>query len=293
MESTSTGSSRAPTNFTLLAKEFRSQLDAQGTVDRRHYLFSIAVGIDPGEIDLPSVAPSADFFNIMTYNFHGASMKRGDVTNFENPLESAPGDPTPGLNVDAVIKKFLATGVSPSKFVLGITSYAHSYAGVGSASNGLYQPYSGAGPSTFTTPGILTFKDVRLNYIPKCQPHVIGDWHSSWLYCPGPKVFISYESVEEIREKAVFANKESLGGLMLWELGADDNATLLSEANLVLNGGCAVGAQWDACGSSVCNDGTCQAGIVTNCTSPSHPVCTSGCAGHGGVNTSLGCVRTP
>ena len=179
----------------------------------------------------------------------------------------------------------LATGVSPSKFVLGITSYAHSYAAVGSANNGLYQPYSGAGPGTFGTPGILTFKDIQLNYVAKCKSHVVGAWHSSWLYCPGDKVFISYESGEEVREKAVFIGKQSLLGLMLWELGADDNATLLSEANDVLNSGCAVGAQWDACGSSVCNDGTCQAGIVTNCANLSRLVCTNGCGGHGGVNT--------
>jgi hypothetical protein len=55
---------------------------------------------------------------------------------------------------------------------------------------------------------------------------------------------------------------------------------------------CIVGKQSVSyCPSSVCNDGTCQAGIPTNCAYPSSPTCTDGCGGHGGVNPNLGCVQ--
>jgi chitinase len=283
-------------NFILLAKEFRQQLDAQGAADGHAYLFSIAISVatNPPEIDLVAVAPFVNFFNVMSYNYHGArGTPGGDLTNFENPLQSPPSDPTPGANVDATVKGLLASGVAPEKFVLGITSNAHSYAGVSPTNDGLYQSYSGPGPKTYAAAGILTFKDVRANYLPKCSAHVIGAWHSSWLYCATDQVFISYESVEEVREKAVYVDKMSLGGIMLWELGADDNAMLLAEVNRVMNKGCAVGAQSDACGYAVCNDGTCQPGLVTSCANPSRPVCTNACAGRGGVNASLGCVQTP
>jgi hypothetical protein len=56
--------------------------------------------------------------------------------------------------------------------------------------------------------------------------------------------------------------------------------------------GCIVGEQSvSLCPANVCNDGSCQAGIITNCANPSQPTCTNGCGNHGGVNASLGCVQ--
>lgn len=56
--------------------------------------------------------------------------------------------------------------------------------------------------------------------------------------------------------------------------------------------GCIVGEQSVSLRpSNECNDGTCQAGIITNCGNPSQPTCTNGCANHGGVNPNLGCVQ--
>jgi hypothetical protein len=55
---------------------------------------------------------------------------------------------------------------------------------------------------------------------------------------------------------------------------------------------CLVGEQSQSwCPSNECNDGSCQAGIITSCANPLQPTCTDGCANHGGVNPNLGCVQ--
>jgi hypothetical protein len=59
-----------------------------------------------------------------------------------------------------------------------------------------------------------------------------------------------------------------------------------------LAGACTVGQQSDTlCAANVCNDGSCQSGVITSCANPNAPTCTNGCANHGGVNSSLGCVQ--
>ena len=58
-------------------------------------------------------------------------------------------------------------------------------------------------------------------------------WHDEakvpWLFDDKRSVMISYDDVESLRHKAEYVNKHKLGGVMFWELSADDaKATLLT-----------------------------------------------------------------
>ncbi len=211
-------------NVTLLLHELRTQLNAAGRQRNRHYFSTMAIGVIPGSVDVSAVQANLDWFNVMAYNFHGARVNsQGDITNFNAPLLGSPEEPNPGPNIDQSIKGFITAGVQPRKLVIGIPAYAHSYAGVGSANGGLYQPYSGPGPGTYTPmSGILTYKDVMDNYLPRCGPPVFDNFSmSSSLYCKQDHMWISPNMDGDVFAKAAYAMKNNLGGLMLWELGAD------------------------------------------------------------------------
>jgi chitinase len=211
-------------NVTLLLQELRTQLNAAGRQQNRHFLSTMAIGVTAGSVDVSAVQTSLDWFNVMAYNFHEARANpQDDVTNFNAPLFGAPEDPSPGANIDQSIKWFIAAGVHPRKLVIGIPAYAHSYAGVDAANGGLYRSYSGPGPGTYTpTSGILTYKDVMDNYLPKCGPPAFDNFSkSSSMYCKQDRIWISPNMHGDVFAKAAYVIKNDLGGLMLWELGAD------------------------------------------------------------------------
>src|SRR5581483_783437 len=61
-------------NFTALLKEFRSQLDALGAKNSKHYLLTIAAPAGQqnfSNMDLAKVAAQLDYLNLETYDYHG------------------------------------------------------------------------------------------------------------------------------------------------------------------------------------------------------------------------------
>jgi chitinase len=212
-------------NVTLFIHELRTQLNAAGRQLNRHFLSTMAINMTADFIDIATVQTSLDWFNVMAYNIHYPNNNpQNAVTNFNAPLLLSPNDPAPNaISIDESIKKFIAAGVQPRKLVIGIPAYAHSYADVDGVNGGLYQPYSGPGPGTFTPmSGILTYKDIMDNYLRKCGPPDFDDFtKSSLIYCAQDRIWISPNMDGDVFAKAAYVMNNDLGGLMLWELGAD------------------------------------------------------------------------
>jgi chitinase len=221
-------------DFAALAQEFRTQLDDAGSAAGTSYLLTASIGIDPeayGGTSLATAQSLFDWLNLMAYNLNSprADPSRA-LTRFNAPLYGSPAEPSPaGPNVDAAIQSYLAAGVSADKIVLGVHAYAHSYAGVDSSGGGLYQPYTGPGPGTWS-PGSLTYQDVYDNYMPRSGAPAWDDsTQSTSMYLADDQVWISPQMPGDVVAKAIYAVKQRLGGLMLWELGADkpdENALL-------------------------------------------------------------------
>jgi chitinase len=211
-------------NFTLLIREFRDQLNALGRQQSRHFTLTLSIKAGPTNIDLANLQISLDWLHVMTYNFHAPTMNASNkVTNFNAPILGSPNDPTPGINIDTFIQALLGLGMNSRKLVLGIPAYAHAYAGVDSTNGGLYQSYTGPGPGTYTPgSGMLTYKDVMDNYLTTCGPPGWDDFtESSSMYCATDRIWISPNMAGDVYAKASYVMKHNLGGLMLWELGAD------------------------------------------------------------------------
>jgi chitinase len=217
-------------NLTALLAEIRSQLDAQGEVDGRHYLLTIAAPAGPSHIanlQLALIYPQLDWINLMTYDFAVASRPE---TNFVAPLFTGQG----ALNVDSAVNSYLGAGVPPDKIVMGVRFVGTGWRGVGSTNNGLYQPDTGPAPGTWDLPaaspsGSFGYQDIEDNYLPSYTRSWDPEAQVPWLYNAGTGIMISYEDPQSLTSKVDYVLSKQLGGIMIWELGADDNkGTLLS-----------------------------------------------------------------
>jgi chitinase len=218
-------------NFTTLLQQLRGQLEAQGAADGRGYLLTIAAPAGQKNItnlQLAQIHPLLDWINLESYDFSTASSSE---TNFNAPLFTGKGD----LNVDAAVKSYLAGGVPAGKIVLGVRFVGTGWQGVGPTNNGLYQDNSGPAQGTWDkageSTGSLGYQDIEDNYLPVYTRSWDSEAQVPWLYNADTGIMISYEDPESLTAKANYAVSNGLGGVMIWELGADDSAGTL--ANVV------------------------------------------------------------
>lgn len=208
-------------NFTLLLAELRRQLDAQGKNDKRHYELTIAASARPSEIaniELDRIVPLLDFIGVMTYDYHTG----GSIAHFNAPLFAAASDPTPDLNVDASIRAFLGGGVPPEKLLVGIPFFARAYGGVPNVNAGFLQPSKGPPRDWRESDGGWR----RLSRTRLTDPRYTRHWEPSarvpWLYDAKAGTWISYDDPEAVRAKMDYVRERKLGGVIIWELTADD-----------------------------------------------------------------------
>jgi chitinase len=208
-------------NFTLLLAELRLELELQGKKDNRHYELTIAASARPSEIaniELDRIVPLLDFINVMTYDYHTG----GSIAHFNAPLFAAANDPTPELNVDASMRAFLGGGVPASKLLVGIPFFARAYGGVANVNSGLLQPSNGLPAEWRESDGDWR----RLSRTRLHDPRYTRHWDPSarvpWLYDPKAGTWISYDDPEAVRAKMKYVRENQLGGVIIWELGADD-----------------------------------------------------------------------
>jgi len=207
-------------NFTLLLQALREALDAQGVVDGKHYLLTIAGSSGsyyPLNTELSLIHPYLDYATIMTYDIHGT----WDVyTDFNAPLfMNNDISPQYKWSVDSGVRGWQQAGFPLNKLMMGIPFYGYIYGSVNNYNYGLYQPFLGANS--------ITFSQVSANYLN--SPGFIRYFHPEsmvpWLF--NGSIFVSYDDPESIRYKTDYIKTNNMGGAMIWELSQDPNRVLL------------------------------------------------------------------
>ncbi|MFB7618263.1 glycoside hydrolase family 18 protein [Kitasatospora sp. NPDC056181] len=201
-------------NYTLLMQEFRRQLDGLSGRKGPHYLLTAAVAANEtvaDRLELPQLARSVDFLNLMTYDLHGPWEGKGPTNHHAN-LYSDPADPEPRRrSADKAVEHYVERGLPSEQLVLGVPFYAHGWTGVPAGDRGgLYQPATAA-------TGDLSYREVA------AQPGTVytdRDHGASWKY--DGTTFWSYDTPEVITQKARYARWNDLGGVMVWALDGDD-----------------------------------------------------------------------
>jgi chitinase len=224
-------------NMTLLAQEFRRQLDALGK--QRGQAFELTAALPVGRMqsagaydparsfELEKLARTLDFINLMTYDMGTAF---STVSTFNAPLREVPDDPLgPKLrrwnSVEGGVDYYRKQGVPAHKLVLGVPFYGRGFRVSTDANQGLYQPYS----APFDAGDWRAIK-IGLLGDPQWQQH----WHpvaqAPWLYHPRDRIFVSYEDPRSIGIRAQLAKDRGLRGVFMWELTGDDEQHDLLQA---------------------------------------------------------------
>jgi chitinase len=215
-------------NYTLLLAEFRRQLDQLGAADGRHYLLTIVAPPGPGKyahLELGKLPQYLDWISLTTYDFHGPWNAK---TNFNAPLYAGAHDSDP-YNVDAAVQAFLDTGVPADKIVVGVPFFGRGFKGVPATNNGLYQPHSGV-PEGTRGEGIYDWGGIADTYLGAYNRHWHQEAKAPWLYDAHEQIMITYDDPESLAYKVDYVHQHGLGGVMIWELSADDAQGSLVDA---------------------------------------------------------------
>ncbi|MFE4520261.1 glycosyl hydrolase family 18 protein [Kitasatospora sp. NPDC056783] len=237
-------------NFTLLLKEFRTQLDTLGAAQGKRYILSAALpsGQDKiAQLETDKIGAYLDYADVMSYDMHGAWDATGP-TNHQDPLHDSPADPTtpitPGArkyNVDTTLAAYttglpeygIPGGFPANKIVLGIPFYWRGWTGVPAGSNfGLYQ--SATGPTAkkplSQEAGLAAWKELNLT---AAQTHWDPVTESSWAY-DGTN-FWTGDTPQAVQARGAYAKSKGLGGLFAFSLENDDaSATMLNAMDSAL-----------------------------------------------------------
>ena len=132
-------------NATLLAKEFRRQLDAQGRIDGKHYLLTAALPAAKSSTkyyELKDFVKQLDWVNIMAYDYNvvGGPVAAHDTLFLRDPRDPHGNDPT--WNTVGTVAWYLLNGVPANKIVVGVPFYTNQYI---RNDGGLYGPFDNTG----------------------------------------------------------------------------------------------------------------------------------------------------
>lgn len=213
-------------DFTAMVEELRTQLDDAGRIDSKRYGLTIAAPAGPAHyanLELDRLAGLVDWFNLMTYAFHGTW---SSTTNFNAPLFPSSTDPSLSFqriiyNTDAAVQAYLGAGVPADKIVVGVPFYAYGWKGVPDVNHGLYQSSTGLPPGT-RAPGVFTYRDLKSHYLGTFSRYWHDEAQVPWLYDPKGGVMITYDDPASVGVKADYVRTRGLGGVMAWELSSDD-----------------------------------------------------------------------
>jgi chitinase len=240
-------------NFTALLVEFRNQLETLSATTGKHYVMSFdgpAGAQNYVNIDLKKAAEQVEFITIDGYNYAGSWESQ---TNDASPLFDSKQDPLNGqdLDIDATVNAYLAAGVPPYKYTMGLPLYGAGWTGVPNKNHGLYQnstapspvlwangtglcpDLSGntAGCDTLLTPGLATYSTLS---------NLTANGYSTYydpkrvavsLYDPTAGTFYTFDDPSIATLKMLYIEVKvpgGLGGAYVWALKDDDaNGTMV------------------------------------------------------------------
>ncbi|MEV0096091.1 glycoside hydrolase family 18 protein [Streptomyces sp. NPDC050738] len=202
-------------NLTALVHEFRTQLDAYGRGQRKHYDLSAFVPTAPDKIDagyeVRKVMRDFDFVNLQGYDFHVS----GEATTAQQSALFAKND----FSVEGTVDAWLRRGAPARKLVVGMPFYGQGWTGVTGGGDGLGQPAAGPAPATWAN-GTEDYKALKV-LAGSGTYKVYRDWRSgsSWLF-DGTTLW-TYDDPQVLRTKAAYVRVRGLGGAMFWSMDGD------------------------------------------------------------------------
>ncbi len=193
-------------NFTLLVRELRKIFG-----DR--YELSFAAGgfteFLENSVQWENVMPLVDRVNLMTYDLVNGYSK---ITGHHTPLSSSALQKE---SVRAGVQFLDSLKIPLRKIVIGAAFYARVWENVEEKNNGLYQP------GTFKD--FVNYKSFETYFTAEegFQEHFDPPTEAYYRYSPKRKRFATFDHLESVKSKTIYAMKKGLGGIMFWQLSGD------------------------------------------------------------------------
>jgi chitinase len=184
-------------------------------------------------LNLKGIDPFVDFYNVMTYDFHGGWESK---TGHQAAMTGDPG----GYDVVTAIDQFRDAGIALDKVVLGAPAYTRAWGGVTAGSSVGYQQAGNASlaPGSFEK-GNYNQKDMITGILNDSFSLVWDDTSkAAFAYNPTTQIWSSIETTATIAGKAAYVETAGLGGMMFWALSNDSSGqqSLIAAAHDLLSG---------------------------------------------------------
>ena len=180
------------------------------------YLLSMATPSEPGHwgnYDFAKLTPIVDFFNVMTYDFHGPWTKH---TGFNSPLFPNGKDPEHDGSIEESVDLYLnQLGVPADKINLGTAFYGYEF-----PSSQLFAACDCEKTTHYRNYGSEVKQRLSTGEWTK---HVDSISMAPYLtHDTGVPGFITYDDPQSTARKVIYALKvRELGGVFMWELSED------------------------------------------------------------------------
>lgn len=224
-----------PELFVKFVGEFKKQLGINVSL-------SLATSAEPKKIDallFPELNQIVDIYNIMTYDFTSGS--QGDAFTGHHTCPYADNeDPVVNrrvMSAENAGKYYVNKGANKGKINIGVAFYGRGFA-ISNESSGdqpinsaFFQSLGGIDFGTWEV-GMLDYYDIMRNY-----SNILEDLSAKAPFIVDfvKGVFITFDSVESIRQKAIIVEENEFQGLFAYELSGDDkNFTLLNAMNVAV-----------------------------------------------------------
>ncbi len=206
-------------NFALTLQLLDQKLEAFRQQTGRDVEVSIATagGADKlANLNLEGIDPYVDFYNVMTYDFHGGWESQ---TGHQAAMTGDAG----GYDVLTAIDQFRQAGVDLSKVVLGAPAYTRAWGGVqDGGTNGYQQAGDSAQAAGSFEAGSYDVKDL-LTGVENGNLRLFWDdtAKAAFVYDSVSGLWSSIETAATVAGKAAYVQEAGLGGLMFWALSND------------------------------------------------------------------------
>jgi chitinase len=252
-------------NATLLAAEFRKQLDAYGATTGKHYLLTMALPAatsSTNDYEIGAISKYLDWDNVMAYDYN---VPGGNVAAPDTLFGHDSRDPNANnwtWNTAGTVAYYLLNGVPASKIVVGVPFYGNQYLNTGATDHGLYTSFDSTGldPNSLTADSApqptyheLVDGDGDVSADGKTGANgytVYWDFAAGEPYLSSPAAshpnlttgpatvptVITFTNPASVGERVALIKALNLRGAMVWEISQDSNSgALISALSPVLN----------------------------------------------------------
>ncbi|MEC8442538.1 MAG: glycosyl hydrolase family 18 protein [Cyanobacteriota bacterium] len=222
-------------NFELVLRDLRTALDDLSARTGRDFEVSIATAGGEeklAKLNLKGIDPYVDFYNVMTYDFHGGWE---NVTGHQAAMTGDAND----YDVTGAVDVFETAGIELSKVVMGAPAYTRAWGNVADGGTfGYQQSGSGRDATGSFEAGVYDYKDVLNDVVTGTRTLYWDDDNKAAFLYDGDE-WSSMETTATIAGKAAYVEEKGLGGMMFWALSndAEGEASLVEAADDLLRQG--------------------------------------------------------